>query len=249
MPRKLKWTAALKHNGISQSIVQDVHGEATVTNDLLEDSLRQLNLLRKQESIEEYEDVSLWQRGGAETYIAVGALTVQGPQGREIRDFIAKAAVTFPTRPEDSVNECRRRLSLLLALGIPGPTIYSSLKAVLYQEFLPIAFGPYWQSADEGERKSLRKQLADIAAVIDACGFRPLSFTYDLMMRRNTICIVDVGADLGPWHFSTPRETAYEQLKQSQFIVSDLIPEFRSRYRIRYGRTREAIQQLPEEYS
>jgi hypothetical protein len=238
------WVGKLLDNGIGYSMIRDVGG--TISNSVAENlelALRKLNLLSDTEYIISYEDEIEWKLGGAETYIAIGHLRVETEELLNSRRFIAKAVVTFPTKPEDSLSQWLKRFDLLSFLGVACPHIYSAHKAVLYQEFLDSTLEDAWETANLGERIYLSCQIVRIAAVLDACGFHTVGYLQDLRMRSDTICIVDVGEDIGPWNFSRPVDVALSQWSSSIYAISNSLISFEAEYQETFSQTRKLINQ------
>lgn len=228
--------------GIGLSLTKDVIGADTiVTPDLLEGALRKLRLLSPTELLMGYEDTSNWRRGGAETYIASGQITFSLRSKLNIRRFVAKAAVTFPLQPERALDQWVERFTLLSTLGVPCPEIYSAHKGVLYQEFVPDDLLTCWKKASISNQRELLLQLVEMAAVLDACGFKPISFLNDVLLRGGVIYLVDAGSDLGTWDFLNSSETSRMSLEQSSFVTPTYLGELQTRYESRFARARTSI--------
>jgi hypothetical protein len=61
--------------------------------------LKKIGVLQQGDVLKSYKDITAWQRGGAETYIAVASLTTLT---KEIK-FIAKALVSIATQPNQQL--------------------------------------------------------------------------------------------------------------------------------------------------
>jgi len=234
--------ASFISNGLSSSMVRDVLGSSAVTStSTVETVLRELGLLLEDEGLLSYADETAWTLGGAEAYIATAA--IGGSRDGKVfsRLFLAKAAVTFPTRPEDAVELWSQRLRLLQRFGVPTPHVYSTWKAVIYLDFVPETLQQRWTSGNQLQRCSLSERLVRIAAVIDACGFRPVGYLHDLRVLDSDVFVVDVGEDLSHWNFSVPGSMAFQQWHESQFMIPDRLNESLSDYSNRFTETRQKI--------
>jgi len=232
----------LLENGISYSIICDTVRESKASvEERLEFALRFLSLLSGDEIMVAYEDILPWRTGGAETYIATGQLTIGTPQELQQRCFIAKAVVTFPTRPTDAIKTWLERYALLTALGVRCPHLYAVHRGVLYQESLKHSLALAWQDAGMEEKINLSFQLAATAGVFDACGFRPIAFGNDMMVHNNILYIVDVGEDLGSWNFSSPTPRAYKIWRASQYVMEGYVRALDLAYQHSFQQARQRV--------
>jgi hypothetical protein len=139
-----------------------------------------------------YRDQARWERGGAETYVAV-ALVIGGREDEmHERTFVAKALVPFGTSVEAAVQSWVRTRAHIQSIGIRVPAIYHSDAGTIYEEYIEKPFGPDWF-----ESTPLLQEIGSICARLDAHGYETLSVLGDLRRKDDTVYCVDFGFDLG----------------------------------------------------
>lgn len=232
MNKKLDDKLNFLEKGIGLSIIKDIKGKTSEGNfQDLETSLIKLNLLEKDGQLKQYEDILPWERGGAETYIATGKIYYSLYGENKIREFIAKAVVTFPMKPEDASNYWIEKFNLFSALGIKHPIIYSSYKAVLYQELLKEKLKDVWDGLNEFDKYNYSCEVLKIISALDACGYKPISYSLnDLMLKNGSVCVVDVGEDLGNFDLKSPNNFGYEAFCSGKFYIETYSKEFNELY-------------------
>jgi|GEM_PF-6031915 len=181
-------------------------------------------------------------RGGSETYIATARLSYRLFEIVKNRDVLAKAVVTFPSPPDVTAVRWCEKAEILSRIGVNHPEIYSNFNATLYQEFLSSRLLDVWPISSDFEKYDFACDLAKLYAALDAAGFQPISYIFhDLMLRRRTICIVDLGEDLGDWDFKSPHNNGYEAFRKSSYFISENEPDLRELYETHFWRVREII--------
>ncbi|KKL79634.1 hypothetical protein LCGC14_2012850 [marine sediment metagenome] len=193
--------------GISYEFVNKVPVNKYLEN--LKTGFKAVGLLGNQEEILLYEDLTNWERGGAETYIAQGRLQTSLAQNIH---FIAKAYVGMsPIR--EKVVEWTRRRQFLAENGICFPKLYGVYKGTIYEEYIS-------HSVDEDRdvlSDELKLQVARIAGIVDSLGFTSLNFLGDIRfsIRSAQVYYVDFGFDLGEANSDMHSNLAFQQLKNA----------------------------------
>jgi len=162
----------------------------------LRKSLEKIGIIKENEQIISYQEISSWERGGSEIYIAVAKVIIENIRGKkEERKFIAKAIVKM--FPEIVEKVWLKRIEILKKIGIKTPHLYSIHNCVFYQEYVPYNAKEIIDKAYGEKRKDIISKLAYIAARLDISGFRPLDFIRDLRSDGKEFYYCDVGEDLG----------------------------------------------------
>lgn len=196
--------------GIGEDLVKEF-----APNNLLH-ALKEIGVVEDKATFASFKDISAWKRGGGETYIAIAEVGADFTT----KKFIAKAIVTSGIRPEEQMKNWLRRREILKSEGINVPHLYSAKGGVIYEELLERNFVLQNETSVE-----LLRQAARIASTLDRLGFATLSFTSDLMVRKNLLYYVDFGFDLGEPSNSS-KTSALEHLQQStnpeqlEFVLS-----------------------------
>ena len=144
----------LKKGGLGEYFLLESVGKRN--DEKIENMLRELKILDSSEHLVEYEDITEWQRGGAETYIARTKIKLIGASGDlQERDFIAKAIVTPCGNLTERCNELMKRRETLRKNGALVSEIYSVHNATIYEKYLPL------EAQDALDSKCNKRQLED----------------------------------------------------------------------------------------
>lgn len=170
------------NNGIALGLMKEFK-----SNDL-NFCLKIIGVLKQNEYIISYSDITNWERGGAETYNATATVKTNNNKHK----FIAKALISMATKPEQKLIDWVTRRQLISSLGIKTPILYSASNGIVYEEFIDYEF----VISDELNTNIL-KQVAFIGAVLDKNGFTAISFDRDIRVMNNELYYVDFGSDLG----------------------------------------------------
>lgn len=197
----------LIHNGLGESLKKEFQSEDIV------ECFKHIGVIKNNHVLFKYSDISPWQRGGAETYNAIGLIETNV----ETIKIIAKALVSFATRPEQQLKNWNSRRSKIIELGIPTPRLFSAFNGAIYEEFIDDEF-----KLDEFLDISILTQLGFIGAKLDKAGFKSISFIDDMRLKNRTLYFVDFGSDLGePSEISSDNAKLYlvKKLTQQQYEI------------------------------
>lgn len=168
-------------------------------------ALERIGIIDQTTEVTEVRDVLPWQRGGAETFICV----VQVGLSSETIRCIAKALVSFGTKPEDQLASWIRRRQLLSDAGVAVPRLYGATSATIYEQYIDDRLPP----SPPDLQPDLLIQVIRVAAILDALGFVPVDFLRDLRVEDGRAYYVDFGSDLGD-PSETPKGRAWATLCQ-----------------------------------
>lgn len=164
----------------------------------LQEALRRLGILTENERLLSYEEERDFFRADNES---CGAVVRVEYSDRLVRTrtmtIYAKAIVTgFGTEGTDLAMRTQvERLRTLSAWGIRTPRVYGSGKGTIYLEHV---------EGSAPDPVLHRKELARIAAILEAHGARPIGFPNGLVDRGGELFWLDVGSDLGHLPDSRP---------------------------------------------
>lgn len=166
---------------------------------VLEIGCRKLNLINEEEHLLGLFDCSPWKRGGAESYITSGTLSLStGGDKEEFRKVIVKAYVGFGASPETRVETWKQRAIKLDRHNVPVSRVYSTFKGVLFSQFIEWSLTDYLKTnASERILDWAGHLLSKIANSLDALKVHPVSLLPDLRTDGVMIYLVDFGEDLG----------------------------------------------------
>jgi hypothetical protein len=159
-------------------------------------SLVQLRIISTDTRILEYSEISNWERGGAETFIATAKVsTYCSAEGEREVKFIAKAIVVFGL-PIHDIMEIWMERRKLLNQYINTPKFFAYRKGVIYEEYIPYSFREIWDK-EPAQRNQFVKELAKVSCALDLLGFQPINIISDLRTKATSLFWVDFGEDLG----------------------------------------------------
>lgn len=176
-------------------------------------ALIELGVLGRGERLEEWREITTWQRSGAESYLY--RFEVVASSGRSI-SLLLKAFVPFPgpVSLEEGLEELLRRRRILADRGINVPRAYYSGNGLIVEDFIPYALSDIIERLTQ-ERASYVRMLAHLlfyAAVLDELGFVPVEAFDDLRCDGRRVYVVDFGEDLGPPNLRNEGTVAQRQL-------------------------------------
>jgi hypothetical protein len=175
--------------GLSEEFLRIGTGDTQAER--MQEALMKSNILQSGERLLGISDVTPWHRGGAETYVADSIIELQSKH-EERRHVIAKALVSFGSRPEAQLASWVKRRTLIAELGIRVPYMYSASRGAIYEEFIESELEPTSFTVPK-----LLEEMAKIAATLDHSGFATIAFLSDLRRRADKLYYIDFGSDLG----------------------------------------------------
>lgn len=200
---------SLLPTGLSEEFLR--LGVGDTTEERLQDGLTKRNILQQGEKLAGLSDCTAWRQGGAETYIADSIVQVESNQNED-RHVIAKALFSLGSPPEIQLKSWMKRRKILTGLNIRVPHLYSASDGAIYEEFIESELDP-----DCFTMQNLIRELAQIAATLDDCGFMTLHFLSDLRRRNDQLFYIDFGFDLGD-----PGETVTDR---ARITLEQKLPE------------------------
>lgn len=190
------------HDGLYESWKKELKlgdGLAELTK-----GMRKLGILSKQEHLNSYEETLAWQRGGAETYVAVASYE----SNLSKTTFIAKALVSIGVRPEVQLKKWIENRALLENSGILVPKLLGTDPGTIYEEYIENDFFVH-----QIDNEEVLYYLGFLASKLDALCFHTIEFERDLRVRGKEIYYTDFGQDLGSTSL-TPSNNAVTRLKR-----------------------------------
>ncbi|MEJ7610476.1 MAG: hypothetical protein WKF88_04785 [Ferruginibacter sp.] len=184
--------------GLAESLLKEYKTEDLVF------CLQQIGVINTEEILISYNDLTPWQRGGAETYNATANIKLQSS---EIK-LIAKALISMATPPDRQLADWNRRRTAIKALGIATPDLFSSGNGAIYEAYIAEDF----DIASATLPNQILEQLGFIAGKLDKSGFATIAFSRDLRHQDNQLYYVDFGSDLGEAS-NQPTTTAWLHLQ------------------------------------
>lgn len=149
----------------------------------IESWLKNKRIIEEGIKLKSYEDIGIWQRGGAETYFSILEIILENEVAKRI---VLKAIISIP--PEESLKSWSKRRDLLAQNKVPVSNWYWWGCGTIVEDYYPYTY-------DRIEDFSF---LIDIAAKLDNLGFTTLNFLSDI--RCDELLnpyYIDFGFDLG----------------------------------------------------
>ena len=132
-------------------------------------------------------DISVWARGGAETYVARSR--IERLDGTSV-DVWAKAFVGMGLSPQAQQDRWETRRSLFQVQGIRVPFLYAQYPALSIEEYIP---GDLILSELDWHKSY---QLGEIARHLCQLHLQPLSLISDVRIKEEQVYVVDLGTDI-----------------------------------------------------
>jgi hypothetical protein len=183
---------------------KEVFDAAAVTEEsdplrILENGCKALHILSEGETLVELLGCEPWRRGGAESFICSGVISIRTEDNLELeRRIILKAYSGFGSSPESKVRAWQERSKELAKHGIPISKVYSVFKGVLFAEFIEWSLIEFLAIHNTVSYVVwAAKNLSAIADRLQHLRAHPVSLLPDLRTDGSLIYLVDFGEDLG----------------------------------------------------
>jgi len=184
----------IKNGGLGAYFLLESVGKTN--EEKIENMLRELKILDSSEHLAEYEDITEWKRGGAETYIARSKIKFINDSGKlQEKEFVAKAIVTLCGNLTERCNELMKRRETLRKNGALVSEVYTVHKATIYEKYLPLEAQEALDS--RCNKKQLEDDLQKILLALEKSGAKTENVLRDMRSDGKHIYFVDYGEDLG----------------------------------------------------
>lgn len=207
----------MHYGDFTRGLIQDCGfspGDRAPELEVLAQSLSYLGIISSSNDFSAYTEISNWERGGGETYIACAKVLLKRDETNSPSEisFIAKAIVTFGLPLETVANEwIARRYKLQQHIEVPK--LFAFHKGVFYEEFIPYSIQNILDNGFQN-RQWLILEIAKISSVLDWLGFQPMNLMPNLRATKHKVYWVDFGADLGgPANISSTKSKKMSELE------------------------------------
>lgn len=166
---------------------------------ILQSGLKELQVLSGAETLVGLLECEPWKRGGAESFVCSGVVTIRTENNIELnRKIILKAYGGFASSPENKVRSWQERSLKLAQHGIPISKVYSVFKGVLFAEFIEWSLIEFLAKHNTVWYVNwAAKNLSAIADGLEKLRAHPVSLLPDLRTDGSLIYLVDFGEDIG----------------------------------------------------